>query len=329
MGVSAFPLQWPDHIERARAREKGRFSTSLSAALQNVEGSLRRFATDSDYSLGDRKPADPGVPVWFVWDSMQVCIPVDRYSSVEANLQAIHHVIEARRTELRHGTLALVRATFKGFQALPAPTPSAKRAWRAILLFSPAMLRPNRDMIEKRYRELAKERHPDARSPEGGRTMTDEVPTDIAALVENLTDTASGCDHMNEFGLRDMCNEAATALRALQAENERLRDMASAALDAPRAEPQTSALRHECAKSGFHDHDGCSCSDAELLQRRATRAEIPEGWKLVPVEPTPEMINAWTYWVRLHGREPPCWEAYKIMLAASPSASTKGGNDGE
>ena len=31
---------------------------------------------------------------------------------------AIHHIIEARRVELRHGTLALVRATFAGFLAL-------------------------------------------------------------------------------------------------------------------------------------------------------------------------------------------------------------------
>ena len=54
-----------------------------------------------------------------------MCIPVDRYNSVEANLQAIHHIIEARRVELRHGTLALVRASFTGFKALPAPAGQA------------------------------------------------------------------------------------------------------------------------------------------------------------------------------------------------------------
>jgi hypothetical protein len=57
-------------------------------------------------------PADPGVAVWFTWDGMQVCIAVDRYQKVASNLQAIHHIIEARRVELRHGTLALVRASF-------------------------------------------------------------------------------------------------------------------------------------------------------------------------------------------------------------------------
>ena len=55
-----------------------------------------------------------------MWDAISVAIPVDRYESIAANLTAVHHVIEARRTELRHGTLALVRATFTGFAALPA-----------------------------------------------------------------------------------------------------------------------------------------------------------------------------------------------------------------
>src|SRR5690606_25492676 len=127
---------------------------SLSAALANVEDSLRRFAADSgkkieglvissNVSLGDRRPADPGVAVWFSWDGMQICIPVDRYTSVEANLQAIHHVIEARRTELRHGTLALVRATFQGFRSLPAPAGESKRSWREILGFHDTQL-PNK-----------------------------------------------------------------------------------------------------------------------------------------------------------------------------------------
>lgn len=169
--TAAYPLTWPDHIERSPRREAGRFQTSLNGALKNVEDSLRKFATDSNrkieslvissnYALGDRKPADPGVAVWFTWDGMQVCIPVDRYSSVEANLQAIHHVIEARRTELRHGTLALVRATFKGFQALPPPTSAGRRSWREVLGFPPNA-DVGRNVIENAYREKAKKAHPD------------------------------------------------------------------------------------------------------------------------------------------------------------------------
>jgi len=129
MTITAYPLSWPPQFPRAKAREKGRFSTTLAGALKNVQSSLDLFAKDSgkkldsliissNVTLGAHKPADAGVAVWFSWDGLQVCIAVDRYSSVEGNLQAIHHIIEARRVELRHGTLALVRATFQGFLAL-------------------------------------------------------------------------------------------------------------------------------------------------------------------------------------------------------------------
>lgn len=45
--TTAFPLSWPDHIPRARTRERGKFSTSLTAALGNVQTSLRLFGKDS------------------------------------------------------------------------------------------------------------------------------------------------------------------------------------------------------------------------------------------------------------------------------------------
>lgn len=172
MSVAAYPLTWPETMPRQKLREGGKFRTSLSAALKNVEGSLRAFGRDSgknvtgivlssNFTLGVSKPADPGVAVWFVWDGLQVCIPVDRYSSVEANLQAIHHIIEARRVELRHGTLALVRATFSGFAALPAP--GAKRSWREVLGFNaerPGAITSER--IDGAFRLCAKKAHPDA-----------------------------------------------------------------------------------------------------------------------------------------------------------------------
>ncbi|TDR34712.1 J domain-containing protein [Aquamicrobium defluvii] len=171
MQPTAFPLTWPATMPRTKTAVKSQFRTSLNGALNNVRDSLFAFSRDSgkkieglvissNVTLGEQKPADPGVAVWFTWDGLSVCIAVDRYPKVEDNLQAIHHVIEARRTELRHGGLHIVRATFTGFAALPSP--DAKKSWREVLLFGSDMLRPNRDMVEKRYRELAKERHPDA-----------------------------------------------------------------------------------------------------------------------------------------------------------------------
>jgi hypothetical protein len=150
---------------RTEKREKSRFKTELHTALKNVEGSLRNFAVDSrkpvtnivlssNCSLGNTKPADPGIAVWFVWDGLQVCIPCDRYLTPAENLQAIHHVLEARRVELRHGTLSMVRATMTGFVALPG------RGWREVMRFTPDYM-PTVDEVTERYRSLARELHPD------------------------------------------------------------------------------------------------------------------------------------------------------------------------
>lgn len=154
-------------INRSTRREKGSFRTTLSNAIKNVQDSLRLFGNDSgkglssvvissNVTLGASKPTDTGVAVWFTWDGLGVCIPVDRYESVEANLQAIHHIIEARRVELRHGTLALVRASFQGFRALPSPS---KKDWHSILGVSPTQV--TKGGIEAAYRERAKVAHPD------------------------------------------------------------------------------------------------------------------------------------------------------------------------
>lgn len=166
MSATAYPLTWPRQFARAQAREKGQFKTTLSGALKNVETSLRMFSKDSDtellnlvissnVTLGAQRPEDPGVAVWFNWAGMSVCIAVDRYLSVEANLQAIHHIIEARRVELRHGTLALVRATFTGFKALPAPAGS--NWWQVLGVKQTA----NHVQIQEAYRRLASTAHPD------------------------------------------------------------------------------------------------------------------------------------------------------------------------
>lgn len=165
--ISAFPLTWPDAIPRSAHRNPSQFKTSIHGAIDNVQGSLRRFSSDtgkalksivisSNVTLGMNRPSDPGVAVWFVWDGMQVCIAVDRYAKVEENLQAIHHIIEARRTEMRHGGLAIVRASFRGFLALPAP---AQVSWREVL--SIRVEHPTREDLKQAFHAAAKIAHPD------------------------------------------------------------------------------------------------------------------------------------------------------------------------
>lgn len=162
MTPAPFPLAWPAGIPRQHGKAQSQFKTGLAVALKNVRGSLGLFARDSGKAVTDivlssnaggleGKPTDTGVAAWFTWDGEQRCIAVDRYPKVEDNLQAIHHIIEARRTEMRHGGLHIVRQTFKGFTALPAPM--GHRPWTEVLaLRSDAPV----EAINASWRSLAK-----------------------------------------------------------------------------------------------------------------------------------------------------------------------------
>jgi len=163
-----YPLTWPDNLPRTARRSGSQFRTNLNKAMANVQNSLRLFGSDSskavsnvvissNVALGVSRPDDPGVAIWFTWDGLSVCVAVDRYGKVEDNVQAIHLIIEARRTELRHGGLNIVRASLAGFAALPSPSP--RPHWTAVLDL-PA--NATRDAIEATYRKRAKAAHPDA-----------------------------------------------------------------------------------------------------------------------------------------------------------------------
>lgn len=165
--VPPFPLLWPEGVPRTRRTVRSQFKTSLSGAVKNVQASLERFANDSGLpirqivatsnvaGLMGGKPDDPAVAVWFEWDGEMRCFPVDKYDRVECNVQAIHHIIEARRTELRHGGLNITKQTFKSFAALPAP---GKKPWWEVLGVKPTA---SGDQISAAYKRLATERHPD------------------------------------------------------------------------------------------------------------------------------------------------------------------------
>lgn len=166
---SEYPLQWPDGMPRTKRPGADKFSTSLSGALKNVKKSLALFATDSEHkvenivvssnvTLGSQIPKDSGVVVYFSWNGLSTCIPVDRYAKVEANLQAIHHCIEAERVKLRHGGINLVQAAFRGYAALDAPSTGPQRQWFRVLTVAEDETRAN---VEKQYKRLRGRFHTD------------------------------------------------------------------------------------------------------------------------------------------------------------------------
>lgn len=167
--IPPYPLAWPERLPRTARPISGSFKTTLPRAIENVEKSLELFAKDSGQlvtniaitsmkaGLSSAQPSDTGVSIWFEWDGEQRCVAVDRYDKLEDNVQAIHHVIEARRTELRHGGLNIARQTFKSFTALPHYPVD----WRKLLGFDKPGQIVTKDMIEAAYRLRAKTAHPD------------------------------------------------------------------------------------------------------------------------------------------------------------------------
>ena len=170
--TTAYPLHWPLGTARNKTRVSSRFNTSTSGAVKNVMDELRRFGNDtgrrvenlvisSNVTLVVQKPADPGVACYFRWDNIDCCVAVDRYPTPADNLQAIAKVIEAERSKMRHGGLNIVRASFRGFAALPPPTDAAGQLappWWDILGLPQNAALPD---VERRWRELVGTHHPD------------------------------------------------------------------------------------------------------------------------------------------------------------------------
>lgn len=161
---TAYPLAWPAGWPRTPAgRQAGPYRTSLAGALKNLrnevkllagESSARSLILSSNVTLGQDRPSDPGVVAYFFRDGDHVAIPCDRWSSVEANVQAIALTIESMRAIERHGAKHMVKAMFQGFIALPAP-----EDWRAVLGLSESS---TAKQAEDAYRLLARKAHPDA-----------------------------------------------------------------------------------------------------------------------------------------------------------------------
>lgn len=160
-GIPPYPLAWPDGLPRTPSHQisAGAFKTSLPGARDNVDTELRRFGNDTGKKVTDvvmttnmtvlgGAPTDKGVAVWFMWDGAQRVFAVDRYQTVQANLQAIALIIDAHRTVMRHGGLNIVRQTFRGFTALPA-----REHWSKVLSLPRDA---TRDDINQAYRTAAK-----------------------------------------------------------------------------------------------------------------------------------------------------------------------------
>lgn len=103
------------------------------------------------------EPSDPGVAVYWIRKGKAQAMAIDQYTRVADNLAAVAATLEAMRAIERHGGAQIMERAFLGFAQLPA---SASRPWRLVLDL-PHTRHVTVDIIDERFRELAKRHHPD------------------------------------------------------------------------------------------------------------------------------------------------------------------------
>lgn len=163
MTIPAYPLQWPtgwkrtDFTSRTRAKfgrqtksDHGSWMTrtelSINQATSRVRAELQRMGIrDSDLVIssnlelrldglprsGQRKPADPGVAVYWRANANDAprCMAIDRYDRVEDNLAAIAATLDAMRAIERHGGAEILNRAFTGFTAIE----DQSKPWHVVL----------------------------------------------------------------------------------------------------------------------------------------------------------------------------------------------------
>ncbi len=131
--IEAYPLQYPTGWKRTKYPKYARFGEhSLAYARDRLIEELNRLgakdviiSTNIPLRLDGlpratyKTPEDKGVAVYFKLDGQDQCFPCDRWNKIEHNMWAIMKSIEALRGIERWGGGDMVKASFRGFSALP------------------------------------------------------------------------------------------------------------------------------------------------------------------------------------------------------------------
>lgn len=178
--IAAYPLQWPAGwprtkplaIKHAKFNKRGRDLTVTDGVNRVIAELIRMDVDRQDIVVstnvrtrldglprsGEREPDDRGAAVyWQNRKGEKRVMAIDQYSQVADNLGAIAATLDAMRAIERHGGAQILDRAFSGFTALPAP--SSKRTWREVMNYG--FEKVERDLVMKRYRQLASELHPD------------------------------------------------------------------------------------------------------------------------------------------------------------------------
>lgn len=173
--TEAFPLQWPAGVKRSSSQIRAPFTQTVASAQESLQAELRRLgarnvvissdvgprkADGSLYARAKTNPSDPGIAVYFDLNGRRTCFACDKWIGIHNNVHAIAKTIEAMRGTDRWGVAEAADRAFTGFAALPAREAIApKRHWWDVLADGDPFA--DDDVVEARYRELAKRFGPD------------------------------------------------------------------------------------------------------------------------------------------------------------------------
>jgi hypothetical protein len=147
------------------ARDQLLRELELLGASDVVISSNMMIRQDGLMYAKQRIPDDRGVAVYFNLNGEPQCIPCDKWTQVQDNLQAIRLTVEALRGLERWGAKEMVAAAFKGFKALPSsivtppPADREKRPWWIVLGTTQDADAPT---VKQAYRRAQATAHPDA-----------------------------------------------------------------------------------------------------------------------------------------------------------------------
>lgn len=165
--IEAWPLSWPQGWKRTSYRERSRFKTGFGAARKHLFAELGRLGAskiilstniplrNDGMPRANMRPdgGDAGVAVYFIRGGKPMVFACDKYVESCDNIYAIAKTIEAMRCIERWGASDMMERAFSGFKAL-----SSGKEWFDVLHCDPAA---SKEEIERYYRILAKQRHPD------------------------------------------------------------------------------------------------------------------------------------------------------------------------
>lgn len=159
-----YPLRWPTGWPRATTRKSALFKVTLEKAVSEAVAELGRMGAkdvvlSSNMRVGlirssETELKDPGVALyWTSKKGLPMVMACDCWRRLRDNVRSIGLTLESIRAIERNGASQILDRIFTGFAALP----EAPNCWGVLGIGRGAA----RSAIEARFRELAKEGHPD------------------------------------------------------------------------------------------------------------------------------------------------------------------------